>query len=156
MASGAIKAFPLLWLLCGFTQGVKAHSRMSSAFTDLELNQWLAEHPKGLIFLISEGMPYSIRNLIEIENSARKHALPLLVLSDQCPEHPIRAKEAGRSCTTLASDTLIRRGALRHFPSLFFNRNHTLSKRVIPGFQTHQELERALKENLSEDPDVFP
>jgi hypothetical protein len=158
LASGAIRAFSLLWVLCGFTQGVDAYAGEPRAFTDLELNEWLTGHPRGLIFVISEGMPYSVRNLSELKASAREHALPLLVLSDHCTANQSTAPQSpaapnAPSCTPLASETLIRQGALRHFPSLFFNRNHRLLPKVIPGFQTREELERALKENLYEAPD---
>jgi hypothetical protein len=132
LASAAIKTLSLL--AC-------AASPFPDRFTDHDLKAWLQFHPRGLIAVISEGMPYSSRNLPILKAEATRRKLPLLVLYDRCPTD---SEKQDPCCSALASDSLISIGALRHFPSLFFNRNHRLLPKVVPGFQTRAELNENL------------
>lgn len=118
--------------------GAEASSR---DFKDEDLKQWLGLHENGLILAVSDGMPYSQESVGIVSGEAKRKQLDLLILSDR--PGPLQKK---RNDALLRSDQLLAKGALRHFPSLFFVRNHQLLPEVIPGIQTQQELSRSLYE----------
>ena len=117
----------------------------SALFTDHSLQEWMKGHKKSLILLVSDGMPYSEMSVVQVQKEALKRKLGLVILSDRSGK-----LQKERCDPLLASSQLFSRGALRHFPSLFFIKNHQLFPKMIPGIQSQKELEINLDEVFHE------
>jgi hypothetical protein len=116
----------------------------NTGFSDLDLQRWSRSHSNGLILVVSDGMPYSQKSAESVAEEAKKRNLALLILSDRTGP-----KQQSRCDSLVQSNVLIGKGALRHFPTLFFVKNHALQKHIIPGIQTQSELSSSLDEIFS-------
>jgi hypothetical protein len=103
---------------------------VSGPLDDQGLRTWLQRHADSILVIVSPGMPYSTRFLPVVEAEAAKKKLPIRVVKDQ----------------ELSAVELLKRGAMRHYPTLFFVRSHRLYPKVFPGAQTAKELRFYLDE----------
>lgn len=117
--------------------------RCESPWDDAALNAWLKEHRESLILVVSDGMPYSQKSVDIVAAEAARRKLALRIVSDRTGPAQQR-----RCDPLLRSNTLVSRGALRHFPTLFVVREHALSPKVIPGIQDRPELTLTLDEQF--------
>ena len=119
----------------------RADTDCNSFFTDQELTQWISSNTNGLILLVSDGMPYSQESVEMVQSEAARRKISYQLVSDRAGYH-----QHLRCDPVLKSDVLISKGGLRHYPTLFFVKNHLLLDRVIPGAQTREELTQTLNE----------
>lgn len=110
-------------------------------FTDLSLQSWLKANTHGIVLIVSDGMPYSQKSIVDVTAEASRRRLPLLILSDSAG-----SGQQKRCDPLIKSGVLIARGAVRHFPTLMTVKNHQLNSKVIPGIQTPKQLTLNLDE----------
>jgi hypothetical protein len=88
-------------------------------------------------------MPLSEKGALQIQQIAKKHKIKITVIQEQTPIHATRSTISG---FILHSNRLISQGATRHFPTLFFYKNHQLQSQSIPGYQTEDAVVKTFKE----------
>jgi hypothetical protein len=111
------------------------------SFTDHDLIKWQTQSSRSMILVVSDGMPYSQRSIPDVVAESKRRKIPLKILSDH-----VGREQTKRCDPILQASGLIQAQGLRHFPTLFFVKDHQLLKQVIPGIQTKTELSLHLDE----------
>jgi hypothetical protein len=115
----------------GGCQHTKFVSRPSAPmFTDSDLRTYLKNHPDGMIYLVSAGMPLSVLGVEAYRKVATERGVAFLVLQD--PQLP----NASDDQPLLASNELLRRHRTWHFPATLLHKNGRLEDEFNPGLDT--------------------
>ena len=127
----------------------------TSDFTDDDLKMLLKESKKGIIYLWSPHMPYSVGSLYPLQNAAKKLKLPLTILMD-----PLANDKEIKKVTKQFSlpSKLTRRnkaerlhlqGASLHFPNYFFYKEGKISHVQLFGATGEEAIHEALEKAAS-------
>jgi len=139
---------------CQASLAVKTHPSPQNAvgkFNDAELQKQVKANKKGMVYVWSANMPWSVEGIASIRETANKMNIPLTVLMSPSSDISLTAKLVKEKKVTLEdartyhSVELVMRGMSLHDPSLLIWKNGKLARWARPGYETPELYERWLQ-----------
>ena len=122
--------------------GAPADATPLVEFDDAELRTVLSQHERGLIYVWSPHMPYSVQGLIEILELGGQHDLHVVALLDPFAERALVLQTLrqhglpGTASRRVRSPQLLTRGVTLHYPALLVFHEGALDDQLLPGYTT--------------------
>ncbi|MBG07997.1 MAG: hypothetical protein CME68_04515 [Halobacteriovoraceae bacterium] len=134
-----------------FNQKVLRKKMSSKAFLNKDLQNLLRNTKKGIIYLWSPHMPYSIGSLYPTQKVAKKLKLPLTVLMDPLAEERETEKVVKhfhlppKFTRKNRAERLLLQGATLHYPNYFFYKEGKISNIQLFGAKGEEAVFDALE-----------
>ncbi len=115
---------------------------LKNRFTDEALKKFMDENPKGLIYVWSANMPWSVEGMKQIREAARDLKVPVKIVMSPMSDAKLTAdllaqKKIIKEDTEMhASLEFVMRGMTIHDPSVLAFKNGHLSRWARPGRET--------------------
>ena len=123
-------------------------------FNDRDLARLLKNHTRGVIYLWSPHMPYSVQGASEVQRVAHELAVESVLLLDpyaesELTDHVLRSQHLPSSATRrVRADVLANRGATQHFPTAIVFERGRLDVQMLPGYTPPEDLRAYIRERL--------
>ena len=125
-----------------------------SLFTDHDLWQLLQKSKKGIIYLWSPHMPYSIGNFYPLQRVSKKLGIPVTVLMDPHAQKQEIAKVSKQFSLAKtftrrnASEQLFSKGSALHYPNFFFYKDGQIKTLQLFGAKGEEAITEMITKHL--------
>ena len=126
----------------------------SSFFTDFDLQNHLNKSSRGIIYLWSPHMPYSIGNFYPLQRVSQKLNIPVLILMDPHANKRETAKVIKKFSIPKKftrknlSQSLITKGSALHYPNFFFYKEGELRPFQLFGAKGEEAIQEIVNKYL--------
>ncbi len=127
---------------------------LKNRFTDEALKKYMEENPKGLIYVWSANMPWSVEGMDEVREAAKALHVPVKIVMSPQSDAKLTAdllaqKKITKEDTEMhASLEFVMRGMTIHDPSILAFNNGKLSRWARPGRETKTLLVKFYSKEL--------
>jgi len=127
---------------------------LAREFNDHDLARLLKNHTRGVIYLWSPHMPYSVQGASEARRVAQELAVESVLLLDpyadsELTSHVLQSQRLPSSATRrVRADALAKRGATQHFPTAIVFERGRLDVQMLPGYTPPEDLRAYIRQRL--------
>jgi len=124
-------------------------------FNDRDLARLLKNHTRGVIYLWSPHMPYSVQGASEAQRVAQELAVKSVLLLDPYAEpaltdHALKSQRLPASATRrVRASALAKMGATQHFPTVILFERGRLDSQMLPGYTPPSDLRAYIRQRLN-------
>lgn len=120
--------------------------RMKNAFSDASLNELLKKYRRGIIYVWSPNMPFSVQGMDVIRAAGRRMKIPVFMLADP---HASRV-DVNRVVASLPNESfeLFQRGVGVHYPTIVMFKNGRIVGPSLPGVKSESIYQELILERL--------